>query len=164
LNLAKTTLEPAQTGVRISASSPDVLKAIYAAQALVSSGPQAEVETTHVLHAGMYARTVRVPAGVRAVGTLIKIPTLLIVQGDMDMWSGEDWLEIRGYGVLPGEAGRKALFVTRSDVWMTMLFATQAQTVDEAERECTDEYEDLITRRKETGYDMYSDGRNDCGH
>lgn len=140
------TLAQIPSSVCLSAVPPDALRSIYAAQELVASVPQCEVQTEHVLHAGMYGRTIRVGAGMVGVGTLIKIPTLLIVHGEVDLWTPDGWLEVRGYCVLPGCAGRKQVFVTHSAVEMTMLFPTQAQTVDEAEREFTDEYELLMSR------------------
>lgn len=140
----------AASSVRLWPSSPIALEAIYKAQDLVASVAEGGVQTEHVFHAGMYARTIRMPAGMVGVGTLIKVPTLLIVHGDVDLLTGDGWIEIRGYGVLPGSAGRKQVFVTRSDVEMTMLFATQARTVEDAEREFTDEFEMLMSRQSES--------------
>ena len=39
--------------------------------------PQVAIQTTHHFHAGLYSRTIRIPAGVMITGALIKIPTLL---------------------------------------------------------------------------------------
>ena len=41
--------------------------------------PQVEIATEHVLHAGLYARTIRIPAGVVLTGVFIIIPTMLVV-------------------------------------------------------------------------------------
>src|SRR3954451_13515341 len=38
--------------------------------------PQVAIETGHVLHAGLYARTIQIPAGVLLTGALIRIATL----------------------------------------------------------------------------------------
>lgn len=94
----------------------------------------------------MYARTIRLDAGIVLTGALIKIPTLLIFNGHADVWVGDGWLEMKGYGLIVGSAGRKQVFITRSCVEMTMIFPTQAKTVEEAEREFTDEYEKLMSR------------------
>ncbi len=88
----------------------------------------------------MYVRTARVPAGVVLVGAQIKVPTVLIVSGDADVWTGEVWHHLSGHSVLSGEAGRKQLFVTRSAVEMSMVFPTRATTVAEAEAEFTDDH------------------------
>lgn len=95
----------------------------------------------------MYARTIRIPAGVVLTGALVKIPTLLVVHGEADVLTGDGWASISGFGVLAGAALRKQIFVTRSAVEMTMVFPTQAATVDEAEREFTDEWESLMSRK-----------------
>ena len=138
----------ATTGVMLSANSPETLQAARNLQHLVESVEQVQAETEHCLHAGMYSRTIRVPAGMVGVGVRVKVPTLLVVCGDVQLLVGDEWMEICGYAVLQGCAGRKQVFCTRSDVVMTMVFPTQAQSVDEAEREFTDEYETLMTRRR----------------
>lgn len=120
---------------------------VYAAQELILSVPQIEVRTEHLFHAGMYARTLYLPAAVMISGALVRVATVLIVQGDCAVLSGDGWHDLTGYNVLPGQAGRKQLFVTRSPVSMTMLFPTGAQTVEQAEQEFTDECENLMSRR-----------------
>lgn len=134
----------------LSASSPDTLAKVERVADLVRRVEQVGVVTEHVIHGGMYSRTVRLGAGIVATGTLMKVPTLLIVHGDLDMLAGNERIEIRGYGVLAGSVGRKALFVTLSEVQMTMVSATKAQTVEEAERELTDEHEQLMSLRSES--------------
>lgn len=50
-------------------------------EALKQNFPEYVFPVEHSLHGGMYARTIRMPAGTAAVGTLIRVPTLLIVAG-----------------------------------------------------------------------------------
>lgn len=112
----------------------------------LSKAPQVDVETFHVLHAGLYARSLNLPAGVALTGALIKIPTVLIVSGSCAMLIGEEEaVQLEGYNVIPAMAGRKQAFITHSDVQMTMLFPTLADTIEQAEREFTDEYERLLS-------------------
>lgn len=106
-----------------------------------------EVTTEHVLHGGMYIRTLRREAGIVSVGSLIKLPTILIVNGSASVWAGDGWTELEGYNVIPGHAWRKQIFVTRGPVEMTMIFATQAKTVEEAENEVFAEADALISRK-----------------
>ena len=70
---------------------------------------------------------------------------MLVVDGDCAVFIGEETIELRGYSVLPGSAGRKQAFLAHTDVSMTMLFPTQAKTVAQAEQEFTDEYELLMS-------------------
>lgn len=103
--------------------------------------------TEHLIHGGMYARTIRLAAGMVMTGVLIKLPTVLIVQGEVQVWTETGWNLISGYTVLAGSSMRAQVFVTVSDVQMTMLYPTQAQTVAEAEAEFTDDTESLVSRQ-----------------
>lgn len=109
---------------------------------------QVPITTTHHFHAGLYARTIRIPKGVVITGALIRIPTLLIVSGHATVFIGGDLIELRGYHVIPGSAGRKQVFVAHADTDLTMLFPTSAETVEEAEAEFTDETELLMSRQQ----------------
>ncbi|HSV48351.1 MAG TPA: hypothetical protein VLJ58_21360 [Ramlibacter sp.] len=116
--------------------------------ALLAQEDQVEIPTNHVLHAGMYARTVRIPAGHAVTGALIKVPTVLIVNGDVVLYTGDGTVHLTGYHVLPAAAGRKTAFAAIGDTDLTMLFPTQAATVDQAEREFTDEFDALLSRKE----------------
>lgn len=107
---------------------------------------QVEIHTDHVIHGGMYVRTIFIPADVYLTGALIKVPTTLIVSGDLTAYIGDDAINLCGYNVLPAMAGRKQAFRTYTDVHMTMIFPTKARTVEEAEQEFTDEVDNLMSR------------------
>lgn len=109
---------------------------------------QVPITTTHHFHAGMYARTIRIPKGVVITGALIRIPTLLIVSGHATVFIGGETIELRGYHVLPASAGRKQVFLAHADTDLTMLFPCRAETVEEAEAEFTDETELLMSRQQ----------------
>lgn len=109
--------------------------------------PQVEIQTDHVLHAGVYTRTVMVPAGVVITGVLVKIPTVVIVAGEAIVYGEQGAMPLSGYTVLQAAAGRKQAFVAVTDIHITMTFATSAQTVEEAEAEFTDETDLLVSRR-----------------
>ncbi|AQW31431.1 hypothetical protein JK151_08910 [Ralstonia syzygii subsp. celebesensis] len=111
------------------------------------AGPQVELRTDHVLHAGMYSRTVRIPAGVVLTGALIKVATVLIVSGDATVFIGDDSVRLQGYHVLPASAGRKQAFIAHAETALTMSFPTRARTVEEAEAEFTDETDLLLSRQ-----------------
>lgn len=110
---------------------------------------QVEFPTEHLIHGGMYARTLHMPAGTFLTGALLKLPTVLVVSGDCAVFIGEETIELRGYTVLPGSAGRKQVFLAHTDVSMTMLFPSQSKAVADAEQEFTDEYEMLMTNRQD---------------
>ncbi len=139
-------LAPSRT--RIAPMSAAAIDRVRRLESLASTLPQVAIGTDHVFHAGVYARTIKVPAGVMITGVLIKIPTLLIVQGDAVVHIEDGALELRGYNVVPAGAGRKQAFVALTDTHLTMIFATDALDVDTAEREFTDELDKLATRRE----------------
>lgn len=108
--------------------------------------PQVNISTSHVLHAGMYARTIMIPAGVMLTGALIDIRTTLIICGHVHVFIGDETAEIIGYRVLAAEAGRKQAFVAVTDTYLTMLFKTDAICVADAEEEFTSETHLLMSR------------------
>lgn len=117
----------------------------------ILKAPQSELVTEHAFHAGLYARTIMLPAGDVMTGVTIKIPTLVIVDGDVAVNAGEHTIRLRGRHVLPAGAGRKQAFLAFEDTHITMLFATNATTVEDAENEFTDEADRLMSRRSKTG-------------
>ncbi len=132
----------------IGAMDETVIAAVRKLEAAAMPRPQGLIRTGHVLQAGLYSRTVFIPKGDAIIGALIKIATLLIVVGDAAVFVGErDALDLKGYNVVPAAAGRKQVIVARTDVHLTMIFPTSAATVEEAEREFTDEVDLLASRR-----------------
>lgn len=134
----------------IAAMSAAAIDRVRQLETLASALPQVAIATDHVFHAGLYARTVKVPAGVVITGVLIKIPTLLIVHGDAIVHVDDGPLELHGYTVLPASAGRKQALLALTDTHLTMVFATAASDIDAAEQEFTDELDKLMTRRETT--------------
>lgn len=110
---------------------------------------QIDVPVQHVLHAGLYSRSISLGPGTVLTGVFIQIPTLLIIRGDVLIYVGDDApMPVGGYNILKAAAGRKQAFWAVSYVDMTMLFGTNASTMEEAENEFTDEPHLLQTRRK----------------
>jgi hypothetical protein len=124
------------------------IKKVRRFEADLLANPQPFLATHHTLHAGIYTRTVKLRAGSRLTGALIKIPTTLTLVGDVTVFVGDDTIELSGYNVLAASAGRKQAFVAHTDVALTMMFATQAKTIEEAENEFTDEAHLLLSRQQ----------------
>lgn len=108
---------------------------------------QVDIPTDHVLHGGMYARTIMIPAEVLLTGALIKIATMLIVAGNATVYMDGEAIELNGYNIFPACKNRKQAFYAHADTYLTMLFPTQANTVEEAEIEFTDEHALLFSRK-----------------
>lgn len=120
---------------------------VRALEQAIAAGPQIDIPITHTLHAGVYARTARVPAGAMITGALIKIPTVLVINGDATIFIGEGSIRLAGHHVLSAQAGRKQVFLAHAETYLTMVFPTHAATVEEAEAEFTDEVDLLQTRK-----------------
>ena len=133
----------------LAAPSPTLLTKLDQAHNFISQFPQVPCPTEHLLHGGMYARTIRRGPGVVAVGSVILRATILIVHGPCTLIDGDgSRLDLVGYNVLRGLPGRKSLSLTHGDVEMTMIFPTLAATVEEAENEIFAEADQLISRRQ----------------
>ncbi len=86
----------------------EVIEMISNLERKMRERPQIHPQMEHVLHAGMYARTCRLAAGVSIVSVLIKIPTMLIVHGGAHVFAGERWYRIEGYQCMPAAARAQA--------------------------------------------------------
>lgn len=133
----------------LPAMTPAAIQNVRAFEDKLLEKPQIDLKMRHVIHAGIYSRTLFMPKGLFMTGAPVKIPTLLTLQGDVMVWIGQESVRYTGYAVLPAAAHRKQMFRTFKDTHITMAFATQAKTVAEAEREFTDEAERLASRRDE---------------
>ena len=130
-------------------TSPEMIDKLTAIQGAIMQEPQVPIFTQHVLHGGIYSRTITMPPMTKLVGAHMKIPTLVITVGSGKVLVGEKEANIAGYNVLPASADRKQIFVSlESPLIIMMLFKTDAQTVDEAEHEFTDEYDLLLSHRQ----------------
>lgn len=134
------------TGHRITRTSAQGLANASALEAAMRGLPQLEAETHHVIHAGIYTRTIMMPAGAVLVGVEIKIGTVLIVSGDITLTVDNKVQRLSGYHVLPASAGRKQVCAAHADTWLTMIFSTDATNIDAAEQEFTHEAEKLLSR------------------
>lgn len=112
----------------------------------VLQAPQTEIPTNHLIHAGIYARSIKIPAGVVLTGALIKTATILVLDGDCIVYKGSGPEEFSGHHVLAASANRKQAFFAMKDTYLTMIFATKAQIIHEAEEEFTDEAHRLSSR------------------
>lgn len=129
---------------RIHAMTPDAVDRVRDLEAVLRELPQVEIETEHVLHGGMYARTICIPAGVALTGVFIRVPTVLVFDGHATLNGGE---ELAGYHVIAASANRRQAFIAHSDTRLTMIFSTDASSIEEAEDEFTNEAHLLFSRK-----------------
>ena len=134
--------------VPASSAMLDQLTKVYE---LMETCPQTLLVTEHLIHGGMYARTIRREFDSVTIGSLINRATILIVNGSCSMLIGDRRVELTGYNVLAGLPGRKSFSWAHGPVEMTMIFPTSAQTVEEAENEVFAEADCLLSRRISAG-------------
>ena len=134
----------------LPAMSADTVSKVRELEAVALQMPQVDIHTEHTMHAGVYARTILVPAGVSITGAEIKIPTILILAGDALLYGDDGQVRVTGYHVMHGKEGRKQAIVALADTYLTMIFATSARTVEDVETEFTDEHA-MLGSRKEGG-------------
>ena len=103
-------------------------------------------DTDHVIHGGMYCRTIVLPGGMVLAGALIKVPTILIVSGHVRVFLDNESVDIHGYRVLAASAIRKQAFLVFEDTVLTMIFTTDSDTVEACEEQFTDEADQLMSR------------------
>ena len=136
-------------GNKLPAMTAEGLEKVAKLEAIIGQMPQAEIETDHVIHGGMYARTIEIPAGVMLTGALIKVPTTLIINGRVTVFIGEQMIDVEGYRVIPASAGRKQAFYTWTTTQLTMIFATDCKSIADCEMQFTDEYDNLMSRQED---------------
>ena len=135
------------TNNRIAVMSESAIEKVRLVQNAMLKFPQIDLPVHHILHGGMYSRSLVIPAGVAIAGAFIQVPTTLVVNGNVTVYANDQAYEIDGYQVLVASAGRKQVFVAHADTNMTMTFATGATTVEDAENEFTSEPDLLASRR-----------------
>ena len=137
----------------ITAMRPEAIDLVYRLEAINLARPQTELRFEHDFHAGVYARTMIVPDLPKGqccliTSAFIRIPTLLIAQGEALFYIGEDEpLTLTGSSIVQAAAGRKHACLAQANFRITMIFATSAKTIEEAEEEFTNEAYMLQSRK-----------------
>lgn len=129
-----------------AASTPAGRARIQELAAIGSKDPAPTPPTYHLLHAGLYVRSLMIPAGHVLTGVRIRIPTVLVLEGDCTVTGGDDVRRLSGFHVIAGAADRQQAYEAHIDTFLAMMFATSARTVEDAEREFTDEADRLFSR------------------
>lgn len=146
----------------IPAMSNEAIDKIRTLETEALKQPQIKMMINHVLHGGMYARTGMVPAGSLLTGALVKRATILIISGHMRLRVGDETVDVEGYHVFAASAHRKQAGLAITDTWVTMLFATEADSVAEAEIEGTDDADQLFSRKKDAINSFVVTGEKSC--
>ena len=141
----------------VPAISAETLVKVDRLEQLMLQEQQVSIDTEHLIHGGMYARTIRVPAGFLFTSALVKRASILIVNGPFQVLISEGvTADLEGYNVIPASAGRKQVYLARGPLELTAIFLLKAETtaidprqaVAEAEAEVTDDAVRLASRRQ----------------
>lgn len=106
-------------------------------QAEIEKLPQIVPPLKHLVHGGMYAREMFMPAGTIVVGRIHLHDHLCQVLGDVSVYTvGLGVARITGCHLLPSSAGAKRVLVAHADTWWTTIHANPGglTDVDELER------------------------------
>lgn len=109
--------------------------------------PQVDLQTLHLVHGGMYARTIFIPEGTVLTGALTKQDNVCVVFGDITVTTDEGAQRLTGFHVLPAKAGAKRAGIAHADTWWATLMTTEHVEVADIEQQMTDEAELLQTNR-----------------
>jgi hypothetical protein len=108
---------------------------------------QIDIATDHVIHGGVYYRTLFLPIGTLLTGVVVKINATLVIHGDCTFYVDGDPLRFTGSNIIPTFGGRRQAVYAHTDTVITMSFSTDAQTVEAAEDQFTDDAHRLGSRR-----------------
>ena len=118
--------------------------------------PQVDLGTSHVIHGGMYARTVLIPAGTTMTGAMTNADNICVVCGDITVTTDDGPMRLIGFHVLPAKAGAKRVGVAHADTYWTALFVTDKSDIQDIEAQLTDEPDRLLTRRDGITFESHS--------
>lgn len=122
-------------------------EAVRALEAVVLSCPQIDLSTSHLVHAGMYARTILIPAGTVLTGAQTNADNVCICFGDITVTTDDGPRRLTGFNVLPAKAGAKRAGIAHADTWWTTVHRTNLTDISSIENELTVEADSLQTRR-----------------
>lgn len=108
--------------------------------------PQVDLQTTHELSGGVYARTIVIPAGTVLTGASHKKDHINIMQGDITVSTDEGMKRLTGQHVIPTKAGMKRVGFAHTDTIWTTICQTFLTEIDAIEAELVEEPERLQSR------------------
>jgi hypothetical protein len=118
-------------------------------EGMLAQRPQIALAAKHLVHGGLYARTVHIPAGTMLTGAMLNSDNICIVCGDITVTSGAEVVRLTGYHTIPACAGQKRVGFAHSDTWWTTLVATDSTDISAIEDAATSESDRLQTRQVE---------------
>lgn len=128
----------------LTSPTPEKLDAY---QKLVGEMPQYDLQTMHLPHAKMYARSVYIGAGVTFVGAVWEKDHICILAGDVTVTTDEGSKRFTGYHVFPVKAGSRRAGYAHCDTCWTTVVHTDETDITKIEDECTLDGDKLQSRK-----------------
>lgn len=126
--------------------------------------PQVDLQTQMMLHGGMAARTILIPAGCALTGAKTNLDNVCILVGDITVTTDSGMKRLTGFHVIPACAGLKRAGYAHSDTYWTTVWPTDAKTTEDAEDKMTAESDNLQTRNlaipRESGAPAFIEGES----
>ncbi len=101
----------------------DIRERIDAIEARAKEQPQVEIESVHVVGGGMFARTIRIPAGVQISGRIHRAEHINIMSGGSIIVITEEGAKhLTGFNIMKCLPGSKRLARAIEDtIWTTII-------------------------------------------
>lgn len=125
--------------------SPDAVRGL---ESFLLEFPQIDLNTSHVVHGGICARTIFIPADTVLTGAQTNVDNVCVVFGDITVTTDEGTQRLTGFNVIPSKPGSKRAGITHADTWWTTLHRTDLTKIADIEDEMTDESCLLGTRKQ----------------
>lgn len=123
---------------------PETVRAV---EDVLLSLPQVAIETHSLVHGGMCARTIVIPADTTLTGAQTNMDNICVVSGDITVTTDDGPQRITGFAVLPAKKGAKRVGMTHSETFWTTIWPTDLTDQAEIEAEMTSEADRLGSRR-----------------
>lgn len=119
------------------------------AEYLLQNTIEKDIQIKHCICGELYIRKCIIPKDVVAVSALIKVPTVVIIDGDCLVYDGQKVSRVTGYKALQGQAYRESIFKALEDTQITMIAVVKSDTPQNAQKQITDQYVLLTNHRQE---------------
>ena len=124
---------------------------IEALEQYIAQLPQVDLQTSHVLMGGIYARTIYIPAGATLTGAVHRKDHVNVMVGDIMVSTDEGMTRLTGHHVIPTKAGMKRAGYALADTVWTTLCKTDETDISRIEADLVEEPERLQTRQALSG-------------
>lgn len=133
--------------------------AIALAEGFILKAPQVELEIVHHFSPGLYAREMRIPAGIVLTGMIHKSEHLCTLSGDIEIMDEEGGGRFTGYHTFLSKPGVKRIGLAHASTVFTTFHVTHETDIDALEAalvvETYAEYEQFLLEKIRDDYQQF---------